>query len=53
MLVSGEPGQQQAAAVLISCEPMQNGGRIPRPNCERDVAEKYQQYSNDLKDAKK
>ena len=55
-LFSGAPGQQQAAAVLISCEPLQNGGRIPEPSaghtCEQDAAEQYQQYSNDLKDAK-
>lgn len=51
-LFSGEPGQQQAAAVLISCEPLQNGGRIPGPNCEQEAAEQYRQYSNDLKDAR-
>ena len=55
-LFNGAPGQQQAAAVLISCDPLQNGGHIPDPpagrTCEQDAAERYQQYSNDLKDAR-
>lgn len=51
-LFTGEPGQQQAAAVLISCEPLQNGGRMPGPGCEQEAAEQYRQYSNDLKDAR-
>lgn len=55
-LFSGEPGQQQAAAVLISCEPLQNGGRMPSPaagqTCEQDAAQWYQDYSNDLRDAR-
>jgi|JI10StandDraft_1071094.scaffolds.fasta_scaffold1745279_2 hypothetical protein len=55
-LVNGKAGQQQALAVLVSCEPLQNGGRLPEPppgyTCEQFAAEQYQQYSNDLKDAK-
>lgn len=56
-LFVGEPGQQQAAAVLVACEPLQNGGRIPAPaagqTCEQEAAQWYQDYSNDLKAVKK
>jgi len=56
-LVDGEPGQQESLAVLVSCEPLQNGGRLPAPaagqTCEQEAAQWYRDYANDLKDAAK
>ena len=54
---TGKLGEHQAAAVLMSCDPLQNGGHISEPkggqSCEQRAAENYQQYVNDMKSLEK
>ena len=56
-MFDGKPGQHEAIAVLVWCNPLTNGGRVPQDGggrtCEQDVAEQYPDYARDLEEATK